>query len=110
MYDSHTKSTVIAIDLGREPVSNENTVGKFRHSLDKRDLATKSSLKNYHCLGLKGIMVSSGIIVDASVINTLSSPKIEKCDTETASVQQMQSMVLRGGVACAQTPSTSRSV
>ncbi len=43
LYDSTAMRTFVGIDLGREPVPDETTVGRFRHLLETHRLGTRSS-------------------------------------------------------------------
>ena len=75
LYDSNAMRAFAGIDLGREPVPDETTVCKFRHLLEKHNLAPKMFLAVNHYLALNGIKVSNGTIVDAAIINAPSSTK-----------------------------------
>jgi len=63
------------IDLGREPVPDETTVCKFRHLLEEHDLGgAMLEGVNLH-LQEKGVRITSGTIMDATIIHAPSSTK-----------------------------------
>jgi len=69
------KREFIDKDLGEEPMPDETTVCKFRHLLEQNELTEKPFLTMNHYLDLKGMKVSSGTIVDATIISAPSSTK-----------------------------------
>jgi len=73
LYDSAAMRRFVGIDLGREPAPDETTVCKFRHLLEKHGLA-KELFKavNRHLHG-KGMKLSQGTIVDATILGAPSS-------------------------------------
>lgn len=75
LYDSRAMRRFVGIDLGREPAPDETTICKFRHRLEAHDLGDKlfSLINDY--LHENGLKVSTGTIVDASIINAPSSTK-----------------------------------
>lgn len=75
LYDSRAMRRFVGIDLGREPAPDETTICKFRHRLEAHDLGEKlfSLINDY--LHESGLKVSTGTIVDASIINAPSSTK-----------------------------------
>ena len=63
------------IDLGNEPVPDETTICKFRHLLETHKLAEKLfEAVNLH-LASRGLRLSEGTIVDATIIHAPSSTK-----------------------------------
>jgi IS5 family transposase len=61
--------------LGQEPVPDETTVCKFRHLLEKHGLGPAMLEEvNLH-LGERGIRITTGTIVDATIIHAPSSTK-----------------------------------
>jgi len=75
LYDSVALRQFVGIDLGREPAPDETTVCKFRHLLEKHNLGEKMlEAVNVH-LEKKGIRISSGTIVDATIIQAPGSTK-----------------------------------
>jgi IS5 family transposase len=77
LYESPVLRRFAGIDLGREPVPDETTILHFRHLLEKHDLG-RSILKMVNeYLALCGIRVTTGTIVDATIIHAPSSTKNE---------------------------------
>jgi IS5 family transposase len=75
LYDSATLRQFANIDLGIEPVPDETTVCKFRHLLEEHNLGEEIlGTVNLH-LQAKGIRITSGTIVDATIIHAPSSTK-----------------------------------
>jgi transposase, IS5 family len=75
LYDSASMRQFAAIDLGREPVPDETTVGNFRHLLEAHDLGQALFDRvNVH-LAARGLKVAGGTIVDATIIAAPSSTK-----------------------------------
>ena len=75
LYDSPTMRAFVGIDLGREPVPDETTVCKFRHLLEDRGLGAALFDTVTHHLRTHGMTVSTGTIVDATIIAAPSSTK-----------------------------------
>ena len=75
LYDSLAMRDFVGIDLGREPAPDETTVCKFRHLLEKYDLGRGLFQEVHRHLETQGLKVSTGTIVDASIINAPSSTK-----------------------------------
>ena len=75
LYDSNAMRRFVGIDLGHEPAPDETTVCKFRHLIERHGLAEKvfESVNRYLCE--RGLRLSSGTIVDATIINAPSSTK-----------------------------------
>jgi transposase, IS5 family len=75
LYDSPLMRQFAGIDLGRERVPDETTVLKFRHLLEEHDLGGEMlETVNLH-LASRGIKISTGTIVDATIIHAPSSTK-----------------------------------
>jgi IS5 family transposase len=75
LYDSASMRRFAGIDLGHEPVPDETTICKFRHLLEAHELGrTLFDRVNAH-LAARGIKVSGGTIVDATIIAAPSSTK-----------------------------------
>ena len=84
LYDSVVLRQFVGIDLGQEPVPDETTVCKFRHLLEEHKLGGEMlETVNLH-LQEKGVRISTGTIVDATIIHAPSSTKNreEKRDPE----------------------------
>jgi IS5 family transposase len=78
LYDSLVLRQFVGIDLGQEPVPDETTVCKFRHLLEEHQLGGEMlETVNLH-LQEKGIRISTGTIVDATLIHAPSSTKNRK--------------------------------
>ena len=75
LYDSETLRQFAGIDLGAEPVPDETTVCKFRHLLEEQNLGEEIlGTVNLH-LQAKGVRITTGTIVDATLIHAPSSTK-----------------------------------
>ena len=75
LYDSATLRQFVGIDLGREPVPDETTVCKFRHMLEKHQLGEQIlGTVNLH-LQAKGVRITTGTIVDATILHAPTSTK-----------------------------------
>lgn len=75
LYDSSSMRRFVGIDLGCEAVPDETTVCKFRHLLEKHKLGEGLfAAVNAH-LRKAGIRISTGTIVDATIISAPSSTK-----------------------------------
>ena len=75
LYDSVVMRQFVGIDLGREPVPDETTVCKFRHLLEEQGLGGEMlETVNLH-LQSKGVRITTGTIVDATIIHAPSSTK-----------------------------------
>jgi len=75
LYDSAVMRQFAGIDLGNEPVPDETTVCKFRHLLEQHDLGAGIFARVNEHLQRKGMRVSKGTIMDATIINAPSSTK-----------------------------------
>ncbi len=75
LYDSVSMRRFVGIDLGREGAPDETTVCKFRHLLEKHKLGEQIfAAMNAH-LRKSGVKISTGTIVDATIISAPSSTK-----------------------------------
>ena len=75
LYDSVAMRKFVGIDLGREPAPDESTVCKFRHLLEAHALGKQLFEEVGRHLQARGLKVSSGTIVDATIIDAPSSTK-----------------------------------
>jgi transposase, IS5 family len=75
LYESASMRQFARIDLGREPAPDETTVCKFRHLLEQHDLGRALFERVHVHLEARGVRISTGTIVDASIINAPSSTK-----------------------------------
>ena len=65
----------VGIDLGREPVPDETTVCQFRHLLESRNLGDRLFAWINEYLDENGLKVSTGTIVEATIIDAPTSTK-----------------------------------
>ncbi len=73
LYDSAVLRQFAGIDLGSEPVPDETTICKFRHLLEEHNLGEEIlGTVNLH-LQAKGLRITTGTIVDATIIHAPSS-------------------------------------
>ena len=75
LYDSRALRAFVGIDLGHEPAPDETTVCKFRHLLEVHDLGERLFAAVREYLQAQGMKLSTGTIVDATIINAPSSTK-----------------------------------
>lgn len=75
LYDSAAMRSFVGIDLGREPAPDETTVCKFRHRLERHGLGKKIFAAVRQYLHENGLKVTTGTIVDATIISAPSSTK-----------------------------------
>jgi transposase, IS5 family len=75
LYDSATLREFAGVDLGCEPVPDETTLCKFRHLLEEHNLGEQIlGTVNLH-LQAQGVRITTGTIVDATIIHAPSSTK-----------------------------------
>ena len=75
LYDSRALRRFVSIDLGREPAPDETTICKFRHLLEAHNLGDQLFVLINEYLQENGLKVSTGTIVDATIIDAPSSTK-----------------------------------
>ncbi len=75
LYDSVAMRSFVGIDLGVECAPDETTVCKFRHLLERNKLGKVLLQAVNDHLRRSGIKISSGTIVDATIIGAPSSTK-----------------------------------
>jgi IS5 family transposase len=75
LYDSRAMRHFVGIDLGREPAPDETTVCNFRHLLEAHNLGDQLFALINAYLQENGLKVSTGTIVDATIIDAPSSTK-----------------------------------
>lgn len=75
LYDSLSLRNFAGIDLGCEPVPDETTLCRFRHLLEAHDLGRRLFEVVHRHLERQGLKVSTGTIVDATIIHAPSSTK-----------------------------------
>jgi len=77
-YDSAALRRFVGIDLGRAPAPDETTILNFRHLLEAHDLCGQMlDTVNLYLAG-RGIRITTGTIVDATILHAASSTKNEK--------------------------------
>src|SRR6476469_7396162 len=75
LYDSPVMRQFVGIDLGHEPAPDETTVCKFRHLLEAHRLGEKMlGTVNLH-LQARGVRITTGTIVDATILHAPTSTK-----------------------------------
>jgi IS5 family transposase len=74
-YESPVLRRFAGVDLGAAAAPDETTILRFRHLLEENDLGGKILDTVNHYLDSKGIRISTGTIVDATIINAPSSTK-----------------------------------
>jgi IS5 family transposase len=75
LYESPVLRLFAGIDLGQEPTPDETTILHFRHLLEKHDLGRRMLQLVNEYLALCGVRISTGTIVDATIIHAPSSTK-----------------------------------
>jgi IS5 family transposase len=75
LYDSASLRAFVGIDLGREPVPDATSLLRFRHLLEKHRLGEALFAEVGRLLQAKGLKLSGGTIVDATLIAAPSSTK-----------------------------------
>jgi IS5 family transposase len=75
LYDSQAMRAFVGIDLGREPAPDETTVMRFRHLLEEQQLGVRIFEEVGRVLLKRGLRLSKGTIVDATIIAAPSSTK-----------------------------------
>ncbi len=75
LYDSAVMRSFVGIDLGREPVPDETTVCKFRHLLEEHGLGGQMLKTVNLYLQSQGVRITTGTIVDATILHAPSSTK-----------------------------------
>ena len=78
LYESPVLRGFAGVDLGRSAAPDESTILNFRHLLEEHDLCGQIfDAVNLYLAG-KGVRISTGTIVDATIISAPSSTKNEK--------------------------------
>jgi IS5 family transposase len=75
LYELPVLRGFAGVDLGRMAVSDETTILNFRHLLQAHDLCGEIFDVVNHCLDRNGIRISTGTIIDATIIPAPSSTK-----------------------------------
>jgi transposase, IS5 family len=75
LYDSVVMRQFVGIDLGQEPAPDETTACKFRHLLEEHGLGGEILQAVNLYLESQGVKITTGTIVDATIIHAPSSTK-----------------------------------
>ena len=75
LYDMVSMRAFAGIDLGDAPVPDETTVCKFRHLLERNALGPAILREVNQFLASRKVKISTGTIVDATIIEAPSSTK-----------------------------------
>jgi IS5 family transposase len=75
LYDSVVMRQFAGIDLGQEPVQDETTVCKFRHLLEEHGIGGEILQTVNLYLQDRGVKITTGTIVDATLIHAPSSTR-----------------------------------
>src|SRR3989475_12241009 len=87
LYDSVGMRQFVGIDLGCEPVPDETTVCKFRHLLEEHQLGEQIlGQVNLH-LQAQGVRITTGTIVDATILHAPTSTKNREQQRDPAEPQ-----------------------
>jgi transposase, IS5 family len=78
LYDSETMRRFVGIEHGQDTIPDESTVCLFRHLLEEHRLPDRIFAEVKALLTERGLMMSEGTIVDATIINAPSSTKNQK--------------------------------
>jgi transposase, IS5 family len=78
LYESPALRRFVGVDLGRAAAPDETTILRFRHLLEQHELCGKILDTVNLYLESKGIRISTGTIVDATIIAAPSSTKNAK--------------------------------
>lgn len=75
IYDSESMRRFVGVDLTDDTVPDETTILRFRHLIEKHGLGEKIFHEINTMLAVKGMLLSGGTIVDATIIAAPSSTK-----------------------------------
>ncbi len=75
LYEAPVLRHFVGIDLGRAPAPDESTILQFRHLLEKHALGEAMLHAVNQYLESRGIRITTGTIVDATIIHAPSSTK-----------------------------------
>jgi IS5 family transposase len=84
LYESPVLRRFVGIDLGRAPAPDETTILNFRHLLEQHQLCGEMLDMVNHYLDSRGIRITTGAIVDATIIHAPSSTKNSKKERDPA--------------------------
>jgi IS5 family transposase len=75
LYDSESIRRFVGVDLSDDAVPDESTILRFRHLLEQHQLTAAMFASVRTMLERKGILLKSGTIVDATILNAPTSTK-----------------------------------
>lgn len=75
LYESPVLRRFVGIDLGRAPAPDESTILQFRHLLERHELGEAMLATVNRYLESQGVRITTGTIVDATIIHAPSSTK-----------------------------------
>src|ERR1700739_2892605 len=75
LYESPVLRRFAGVDLGVAAAPDETTILRFRHLLEQRDLCGEMLMTVNRYLETRGIRITTGTIVDATIIHAPSSTK-----------------------------------
>ncbi len=78
LYESPVLRRFSGVDLGRAPAPDETTILNFRHLLEERELGGQMLDTVNLYLASRGIRITTGTIVNATIIHAPSSTRNEK--------------------------------
>jgi len=78
LYESSVLHRYADIDLGRAPASDETTILNFRHLLEEHDICVQMLDTVNLYLASRGIRITTGTVVDATIIHAPNSTKNKK--------------------------------
>jgi IS5 family transposase len=84
LYESAPMRRFAGVDLGRAPAPDETTILNFRHLLEAHDLCGQMLDTVNLYLASRGIRITTGTIVDATIIHAPSSTKNSKKERDPA--------------------------
>lgn len=93
LYDIESMRRFVRIDLGEDVIPDESTILKFRHLLEQYELTEALFVEVNALLEKHGLLLKTGTIVDATIINAPTSlkNKDKKRDPEMGSTQKSKS-------------------
>jgi len=96
LYESPVLRRFVGIDLGRAPAPDETTILNFRHLLEEHELCGEMLDTVNHYLDSRGIRITTGTIVDATIIHAPSSTRTARRNAIQQCIRQEgQPVVLR---------------
>jgi len=78
LYESPVLRRFVGVDLGRAPAPDETTILNFRHLLEEHDLCGQMLDAVNLYLASRGIRITTGTIVDATIIHAPTSTNNER--------------------------------